>query len=63
MAEPRFIFYGELQGETDKCWFIFDGICTISMPKSQVRAMRKVRYDDWEFEVPEWIARQKGIIE
>ena len=55
-------FCGELQGETDKAWFIFDGIETIPIPKSQVRSLRKLNDADAILEIPLWLAKKKGIV-
>jgi hypothetical protein len=55
-------FYGELHGETDNAIKVFDGSETIWIPKSQVVEQRHIKGVDYEFEVTEWIAKQKGII-
>lgn len=56
-------FCGELQGETPKCWFVFDGIHTVPIPKSQVVVMRMQPNNvDCIIELPEWLAKKKDII-
>ena len=49
---------GELRGETDKAFRVFDGTREIWLPKSQVE------HDATEgtFAMPEWLAREKGLI-
>ena len=56
-------FCGELQGETDQCWYVFDGNSTLKIPKSQVVNLRMLPNNvDCEMEIPTWLARKKGII-
>ena len=55
-------FCGELQGETDLAWIVFDGIETIPIPKSQVKTIRKINDADAVLEIPLWLARKKGIV-
>ena len=63
MAIKTTIFYGELQGETDKCWYVFDGIHTLKIPKSEVVNLQMLPNKvDCEMEIPTWLARKKGII-
>lgn len=47
----------ELRGETDLAYRIFDGDQTVWVPKSQVE-----RNDDGTFAMPEWLAKEKGLI-
>jgi len=55
-------FCGELQGETDACWFVYDGVCTVPIPKSQVKNLRMLENRvDCVMEIPEWLARERGI--
>ncbi len=55
-------FAGELRSETDKAWFVFDGIETIAIPKSQVKSLRKINDADAILEIPYWLAKKKGIV-
>jgi len=55
-------FYGTLEHETDKAYLVFDGREKIWIPKSQVKKCQNIKEDDWEFTIPEWLAREKGII-
>jgi len=55
-------FCGELKSETAKAYLVFDGAEEIWIAKSQVKSLRKVRGDDYEIEIPLWLAKQKGII-
>jgi len=57
-------FCGELKHETKFAYLVFDGASETWIPKSQVKSMRQIgsRGDDYEFEIPEWLARSKGII-
>jgi hypothetical protein len=48
---------GELKGESEKAFRIFDGAKTEWVPKSQVE-----RNDDGTFTMPEWLAQEKGFI-
>lgn len=49
---------GEIRGETDRAYRIFDGSRTEWVPKSLVE------YDDEDgtFAMPEWLAKDKGFI-
>lgn len=49
MAEPRH--------ETPRAWLIFDGGTQVWLPKSQAE-----RNDDGTFTLPEWLAKEKGLI-
>jgi len=63
MENTTIQFCGELRGETDKCWFVYDGIEEIPIPKSQVKSMRKIgQGDNYEITIPTWLAAKKGII-
>jgi hypothetical protein len=48
---------GELRGETDKAYRIYDGKTTEWVPKSQVE-----QNPDGTFTMPEWLAQDKGFI-
>lgn len=48
---------GELRGETEKAYRIFDGTRTEWVPKSQVE-----RNPDGTFTMPVWLATEKGFI-
>ncbi len=63
MATKTIEFCGELRAETPKCWFIFDGINTVPVPKSQVKKMCLMPNNiDCILIIPEWLAKEKGII-
>lgn len=63
MASNTVEFCGELQGETDKCWFVFDGINSVPIPKSQVVSLKMQPNNvDCIMEIPEWLARKKDIL-
>jgi hypothetical protein len=56
--DPKLVdIAGELRGETDKAYRIFDGVKTEWVPKSQVQMN-----DDGTFTMPEWLADDKGFI-
>jgi hypothetical protein len=58
MREPRLIdIAGELRGETEKAFRIYDGKTTEWVPKSQVE-----QNSDGTFTMPLWIAQEKGFI-
>jgi hypothetical protein len=46
----------EVRRETDKAWLIFDGAREAWLPKS------KVERDGSTFTLPEWLAREKGLL-
>lgn len=48
---------GEIRGETDRAYRIFDGKTTEWVPKSQVE-----KNDDNTFTMPLWLAKDKGFI-
>lgn len=48
---------GELRGETDNAFRIYDGKKTEWCPKSQVEDNK-----DGTFTMPEWLAKEKGFI-
>jgi hypothetical protein len=49
---------GELRGETEKAYRVFDGAKEVWLPKSQVEYYE----EDGVFAVPEWLAHEKGLI-
>jgi hypothetical protein len=58
MSKSRLIdISGELRGETDNAFRIYDGARTEWVPKSQVE-----KNDDGTFTMPEWLAKDKGFI-
>jgi hypothetical protein len=58
MRGPRLIdIAGELRGESDKAFRIYDGKTTEWVPKSQVE-----QNPDGTFTMPEWLAQDKGFI-
>lgn len=48
---------GELRGETEKAFRIFDGVRTEWVPKQLVE-----KNDDGTFTMPEWLAKDKSFI-
>jgi hypothetical protein len=48
---------GEKRGETEKAIRWFDGKQTVWLPKSQIEVN-----DDGTVSLPEWLAREKGLI-
>ena len=48
---------GELRGETDRAFRLYDGKTTEWVPKSQVE-----QNDDGTFTMPLWLAKEKGFI-
>jgi hypothetical protein len=56
--DPKLVdIAGELRGETDKAYRVFDGSKTEWVPKSQAQMN-----DDGTFTMPEWLAKDKGFI-
>jgi len=55
-------FYGQLKRETDDAYLVNDGIEDIWIPKSQVESARLISGEDWEFEIPLWLAEKEGIV-
>jgi RNase P/RNase MRP subunit p29 len=57
-SDPKLVdIAGELRGETDKAYRIFDGARTEWVPKSQSQMN-----DDGTFTMPEWLAKERGFI-
>lgn len=46
----------DIKQETDKAYLVSDGDVTVWLAKSQVN------YDGDEFSVPEWLAKEKGLV-
>jgi hypothetical protein len=64
MGEPV-EFCGEIKWETEKAFMVYDGTNEVWIPKSKVISKRRVSSGDgadFIFEIPEWLARDKGII-
>ena len=61
MAERLADIEGELRGETDKAYRIYDGKTTDWVPK---RFVEMTAQDDGTltFTMPEWMAREKGFV-
>lgn len=56
-------FCGEIRHETDMAYLVFDGVDEVWIPKSQCRSVRRIgQGSDYEFVIPEWLAKEKGII-
>lgn len=47
----------ELRHETERAYLIFDGAQEVWLPKSQAE-----RNSDGTFTLPEWLAKEKGLI-
>ena len=62
MAEGTVEFYAEIKMETMAALLLSDGTDEFWIPKSQIVEMRKIKGQDWEFEIPHWLAREKGVI-
>lgn len=62
MSERTIEFCGTLKSETKACWFVDDGINEIPIAKYQVEKMRRISGDDYEFTIPYWLAKKKGIV-
>lgn len=62
MTQKTETFFGLLKAETAKCWIVNDGIEDLFIPKSQMVSMVPLRDDNYQFEVPLWLAKQKGIV-
>jgi RNase P/RNase MRP subunit p29 len=57
-SDPKLVdIAGELRGETDKAYRIFDGAKAEWVPKSQAQLN-----DDGTFTMPEWLAKERGFI-
>ena len=57
-------FCGEIKHETNYAYLVFDGSNDVWIPKSQLQENpRQIgRENNWEFIIPEWLAKDKGII-
>ena len=55
-------FTAEILHETDKAYLLSDGTNEFWIPKSQIETARCIKDMNWEFEIPEWLALDKGII-
>lgn len=57
-------FCGELKRETPKAYLVHDGKEDVWIPRSQVKSIRQIDRIgvDFEFEIPVWLAREKGIV-
>lgn len=55
-------FCGEVRRESDHALMVYDGKTRVWIPKSQIKSQRCIKGDDFEFTIPEWLAREKGII-
>ncbi|MCU0589875.1 MAG: hypothetical protein MUC33_01155 [Desulfobacterales bacterium] len=58
-------FCGEVRRETEKAYLVFDGQHETWIPKSVVKSERRVKAshrNDFIFEIPEWLAKEKGIV-
>jgi hypothetical protein len=59
-------FCGTVERETGKAFLVSDGITETWLPKSQIVKYRRIggsaSHHDFEFFIPEWLAKDKGII-
>lgn len=55
-------FCGELRRETQRAYLVNDGVHDVWIPKSQVMESECLGGRDWVFYIPEWLAKEKGII-
>ena len=53
--------YAELRRETENAYLFSDGVSEFWLPKSQIETTH-IKGRDYEIEMPEWLAIQKGII-
>lgn len=53
---------GEIRGETAAAILFFDGAREAWLPKSQVRQVTQPELGVIELELPEWLAKEKGLI-
>jgi len=59
---PMHEFVAEIKHETDKAYLLDDGEEEYWIPKSQVENECHIRGDTWRFEIPVWLAEDKGIV-
>ena len=62
MAEGTVEFYAEIKWESPGAYLVTDGVDEFWIPKSQIIEMRKMKDGNCEFEIPHWLAREKGVI-
>jgi hypothetical protein len=55
-------FYAEIKFTTDAAYLVSDGAEEFWIPKSQIVEKEKISGHDYRFEIPEWLARDKGVI-
>jgi hypothetical protein len=58
-------FCGEMKHETDKAYLVDDGANEVWIPKSQCMDVVQIGgalSSEYEFTIPEWLAKEKGII-
>jgi len=55
-------FYAEIKFETQAAYLVSDGSEEFWIPKSQIVEKEKISGHDYKFEIPEWLARDKGVI-
>lgn len=53
---------GEIRRETEAAVLFFDGAREAWLPKSQVRQLTKPELGVIQLEMPEWLAKDKGLI-
>jgi hypothetical protein len=59
---PNVEFYAELRKETDRGYCFYDGANEFWLPKSQVVILQRMRGGNVQAAVPEWLAKNEGII-
>jgi len=59
---PTIEFCAIIVHSTPKAYLLSDGADEFWLPKSQILSERCIKGDNWEFEIPEWLAITKGIV-
>ena len=55
-------FCGEVRFETEKAYLVYDGSEEMWIPKSLIQESKRLSDGGWEFVIPYWLAKDKGII-
>jgi hypothetical protein len=55
-------FCAEMRRETERAVLMFDGTNEIWIPRSMIKGIRRIRDYDYELVIPQWLAKEKGII-
>ena len=63
MENNQIEFCATVENETEKSLLVSDGKEKIWLPKSQIAKQRPIgRNGDYEFVIPQWLAKERGII-